>query len=247
MRVIPVLDLRGGLAVHARRGQRETYRPVRSVLDPSADPVRLADAFRDRLGLAELYVADLDAILGTGDNSPIIAKLTRRMRVLADAGIATPEGAQRLLGLGVARVVVGSETASGPEQIRAIVGAVGPGWVIASLDLVGRRVRWRASGAPEDPLEAAAELERCGVAEGIVLELDRVGSGSGVDPEFLGRLVRATPNLRWLAGGGVRDMGDLLVLRSCGVAGALVATALHEGTLTRADLERLPRADEGYR
>jgi phosphoribosylformimino-5-aminoimidazole carboxamide ribotide isomerase len=239
VRVIPVLDLRGGIAVHARRGARETYRPVRSVLAPSPDPLELAAAFRDRLGLRELYVADLDAILGTGHNAPVIAELARTMRVLADAGTARADEARQMLALGVARVVVGSETASGPEGIRAIVETLGAERLTVSLDLWGRRVRWRSPDAPRDPVGIAAEMEWFGVEECIVLELDRVGTKSGVDVGYLGHLVGTAPRIRWLAGGGVRDLADLLALRSCGIAGALVATALHEGTLTRADLERL--------
>jgi phosphoribosylformimino-5-aminoimidazole carboxamide ribotide isomerase len=34
------------------------------------------------------------------------------------------------------------------------------------------------------------------------------------------------------AGGGVRDDADLRALESAGAAGALVATALHEGRIT---------------
>lgn len=239
MRVIPVLDLRRGVAVHARRGERETYRPVRSVLAPSPDPLELARAFRDRLGLRELYVADLDAILGTGHNAPVIAELAREMRVLADAGTARAEEGRCLLELGVARVVVGSETASGLEEVRAIVETLGAERVTVSLDLWGRRVRWRNSDVLQDPAGIAAEMERFGVEECIALELDRVGTKSGIDVAYLGNLVRAAPRIRWLAAGGVRDLNDLLALRSCGIAGALVATALHEGTLTRADLARL--------
>ena len=48
MRIVPVLDLKGGVAVHAVRGERQSYAPVRSVLSPSADPVALARAFQER-------------------------------------------------------------------------------------------------------------------------------------------------------------------------------------------------------
>ena len=68
MRVVPVIDLKGGMAVHAVRGERERYRPVRSVItDDAGDPVALARAFASELGLDELYVADLDAIGGEGE------------------------------------------------------------------------------------------------------------------------------------------------------------------------------------
>ena len=64
MRVIPVIDLKGGVAVHAVRGERERYRPLRSRIAEGSDPVELTRAVRERFGLDELYVADLDAIAG---------------------------------------------------------------------------------------------------------------------------------------------------------------------------------------
>ena len=63
MRVVGVIDLKDGMAVHAVRGERERYRAVSSVITPDGgDPLALARAFRSQLGLEELYVADLDAI-----------------------------------------------------------------------------------------------------------------------------------------------------------------------------------------
>jgi len=79
MRVVPVIDLKAGTAVHAVRGERESYRPVRSVIaGADGDALALAHAFRAQLGLDELYVADLDAIGGAGD----------RERVAPDRAIA---------------------------------------------------------------------------------------------------------------------------------------------------------------
>src|SRR5947209_7775724 len=62
MRIIPVLDLKAGLAVHAVAGDRAYYQPIRSILHQGSDPIGLARAYRDKLGLSDLYVADLDAI-----------------------------------------------------------------------------------------------------------------------------------------------------------------------------------------
>ena len=71
MRVVGVIDLKDGTAVHAVRGERERYRPVSSVIaGDDGDPLALARAFRSELGLDDLYVADLDAIGGEGDHGP---------------------------------------------------------------------------------------------------------------------------------------------------------------------------------
>src|SRR6266513_2463434 len=66
MRVIGVLDLLGGCAVHARAGVREAYRPVLAVADApigTGDARALAQAYVNGLGVSERYVADLDVIL----------------------------------------------------------------------------------------------------------------------------------------------------------------------------------------
>ena len=79
MRVVPVIDLKDGTAVHAVRGERERYRPVRSALArEDGDPLALARAFRSTLGLDELYVADLDAIAGESERGPQAAVTTAR-------------------------------------------------------------------------------------------------------------------------------------------------------------------------
>ena len=74
MRVIGVIDLKDGVAVHAVRGERQSYRPVRSKLVEGAEPVAVARALH-ALGLRELYVADLDAILGRSPQETAVAEL----------------------------------------------------------------------------------------------------------------------------------------------------------------------------
>ncbi|MGQ0656986.1 MAG: HisA/HisF-related TIM barrel protein [Chromatiales bacterium] len=56
----------------------------------------------------------------------------------------------------------------------------------------------------------------------------------------------AAADRRIYAAGGVRNAGDLAALKAMDVAGALLATALHEGALTAADLSRF-MAQSPYR
>ena len=77
----------------------------------------------------------------------------------------------------------------------------------------------------------------------ILMTLGRVGSGAGPDLERLTRLRHAAPSQRLFAAGGVRGPADLLQLRDLGVAGALVATALHQGHITADLLDDLAGAN----
>jgi phosphoribosylformimino-5-aminoimidazole carboxamide ribotide isomerase len=235
MRVVGVIDLKDGMAVHAVRGERERYRPVQSVLTPDGgDPLALARALRSALGLAELYVADLDAITGAGGNDAVIAALAREMRVMVDAGVSEPQRARELLDLGAHRVVVGTETLPGPDALDALLPLRS---VVLSVDLRDGRLLSpdpRLAGLPA--LEAVERLHREGLREAIVLDLARVGSGAGLDMELIAGLHAAFPALVLLAGGGVRDAADLDALGEAGAAGALVATALHSGVIGAREL-----------
>ena len=86
MQAIPVIDLMGGQVVRARMGDRASYRPLESPLSPTSDPV---DVVRGLLGVfpfPTLYVADLDAIQGSGRQLPDVAPHSRRVSIIADVG-----------------------------------------------------------------------------------------------------------------------------------------------------------------
>jgi HisA/HisF family protein len=215
VRVVGVIDLKGGTAVHAVRGERERYRPI-------GDPLSLARRF----DVDELYVADLDAIAGTGRNDAVIAALAREVRVMVDAGVGEPDRARALLDLGVNRVVVGTETLADADALERLPDAV------LSLDLRDGRTLSRdpqLAGLPA--LDALARLRP--THEVIVLDLARVGASAGPDVALIAELHAAFPDLELLAGGGVRDDGDLRALADAGAAGALVATALLRGVIRR--------------
>ena len=235
MRVIPVLDLKGGVAVHAVRGQRQAYAPVQSVLAPSADPVVLARAFADRLGARACYVADLDAITGTGDHIPVIGELARLgLEVWLDSGTATAADAERAHRAGAARVIVGTETLRDPGELGAMARALGaPAPLVVSVDLRGGRL---LGGSPDVSALAPGAIASIAVDAGIetfiALDLAQVGSGEGPRLEAARALRRGSPRAQVLIGGGVRDHADLAALAAEGFAGALIATALHRGVIT---------------
>ena len=240
MRLIPVMDLRDGVVVHAVKGERKHYHSVESLLSPTADPLVVARAFRDKLGSSELYIADLDAIQGRGDHGQLIAELTQQVgaKLFVDAGVANAESALRLLAHGVAKVIIGSETLPGWDALGRIRGVVPSGRLVFSLDMQGGRVR---SSSPElaalSPLELLERVYTDGWQEVILLDLARVGTGAGVDRAMISQARTRFPGLAVLVGGGVRDVEELIELKELGVAGVLLATALHRGVITQKELQ----------
>jgi HisA/HisF family protein len=241
MRVVGVIDLKDGTAVHAVRGERERYRPVHSVIGgDDGDAPALARGFRDELGLDELYVADLDAIVGHGENGASIGALARGARVMVDAGVSEPTRAQALLDLGAHRVIVGTETLTSPDALDRLLAALPDGALVLSVDLrEGRVLSPDAQLSGLSALDAVARLQRDRLREAIVLDLARVGSGAGPDVALIAEIHVAFPGLELLAGGGVRSVEDLRALDAAGAAGALVATALHSGVIGPRELAEL--------
>lgn len=253
MQIIPVLDIAGGIAVHAQAGDRTRYAPLESDLAPGrvGDPAALLRAFHATLGLHECYVADLDAIQGGAVQRALIRELAEfhtgfSGALMVDAGTNLPEGALEVLSCGASEVVVGLETLQSFSALGAIVGLVGSSRVVFSLDLrlgnpILHAAMQDAQGAGPEAVSLAEQAAAAGVASILVLDLGRVGTGCGVDLGLLESLRRRLPQLRLLAGGGVLTRLDLERMRDAGCDAALVASALHSGRLAAADLAAVAR------
>jgi phosphoribosylformimino-5-aminoimidazole carboxamide ribotide isomerase len=235
MRIIPVIDLRAGEAVHGVGGNRARYEPVASAITPTlGDALALAQAYAAVLRTSEMYVADLDAIGGGPVQYPMHQRLSRISRSWIDAGVRTEDDACSLIDAGADRVVVGLETMSSFEVLQRIVRRLGADRVVFSLDL--------KEGVPMAPADALREMTPrelarrsvdAGVATVIVLDLSRVGNSSGVDDAMMREMRAALPGVDLIAGGGVRHGEDLERLAAAGANGALVATAVHRGVIGR--------------
>lgn len=242
MRIIPVIDLMGGGVVRGIAGRRAEYRPIVSQLTDSTDPIDVARAFRDHLGLTDLYLADLDAIAGAAPALSVYANLRALgCRLSVDAGVRALRQAQPLAGSGIDRIVIGLETITGPAELGRLVAALGSARIVFSLDLRDGRPLGNAAAWEDADAEAIARRAiAAGVRAMIVLDLARVGVGAGLGTEQLcQRLHDAFPEVELIAGGGVRNVGDLQRLAECGVQAALVASALHDGRIGNGELSRL--------
>lgn len=244
MRLIPVIDLLDDHAVHAVKGMREHYRPVQSVVCSTSDPLALAVALRDRMSLQEIYIADLNAIQGfsTTRHRPLIQTLCglEGVRIILDAGTSHAEDVESWLEAGVHKVVVGSETLYRLKDLSDIPAQIQNNRLIFSLDLKNGRILSRCREFKAmTPEKALRQLQGTGWEELILLDLNRVGSRLGVDTSLATSLHSQFPDFRLLIGGGVAKPEDLEALKSAGVSGVLVGTALHNGTINARHIGRL--------
>lgn len=249
MRVIGVIDIRGGLAVHASGGSRDGYRPVRRIADVEISPGSVAGlvaAYREEFGIEELYIADLDAIAGGEPHHRLIADAAALSAgaIWLDAGVSSVPAARRARAVGASRVIVGLETLESWEALSAICTELGSMSVVFGLDLrAGAPVTAAASAIETEPAEMIARRAfEQGVTKIVVLDLARIGRAEGVDYKLIRRLRAMLPQVEIVAGGGIGSTEDLDALAGAGCDAALVATALHDGRIRRDQLHaRLTR------
>jgi uncharacterized protein related to proFAR isomerase len=233
MQVIPVVDIRGGLVVRATGGDRAAYQPIATPLAVGSDPVAVVHGLLQLFPFGQLYVADLDGIAGTPPDRATILRLTATfpdLQLWVDNGAGGPEDARGLLARERVTAVIGSETWREPERLAELAAAF-PGRLALSLDFRGEAFLGPAA------LLAQPETWPDRI---IVMTLARVGGGQGPDLARLARIAAlAGPHRKVYAAGGVRDANDLFALRAAGAAGALVATALHAGTIEAGDPDQI--------
>jgi len=209
------MDLKNGIVVHAFRGEREKYEPIEkfSRVVKSSNPLEILEALKVR----ELYVADLDAIEGRGNNFGIIRMLSQRTDVMADCGVRSEEELEIVRALGCTPVL-GTETA----EKRLFERAEG---CVASVDMIEGRIL----GGWRDLKEALCFLNETPVREVIILDISRVGTKRGWKREELEEILSLSEK-PVIIGGGVRK-DDLDFLSSCGVSGVLLSTSVHLGEI----------------
>ncbi len=242
-RIVPVIDLRGGQAVHAVGGRRDQYQPLRSIWQASPRPIPLAIALRDGLGLEGLYLADLDAIAGGPPSVELYRELADLgLELWIDAGLREVRSAGHLLDLALPKLnaVIGLESVSGPDRLASMIERIRPDRTIFSLDLFDGHPRFSldADWKTDDPIEIADRAISEGVERLILLELTRVGTGRGIGTHrLLTRLRDEYPDVEISVGGGISSIEEIQELRRVGASGVLVGSAIHDGRIGRREIE----------
>jgi phosphoribosylformimino-5-aminoimidazole carboxamide ribotide isomerase len=259
MDLFPAIDLREGRSVRLIQGD---FSRERAYGDPVASAEEMVAA-----GATHLHVVDLDAAR-TGDpvNREVIAAICAKVAdkgvfVQCGGGIRDEAAAEALLGLGVARVVLGTAAVERPGLVRRLARRF-PGRIAVALDysrggssevsrpmpaggsavsLAHARVAvrgWTAVSG-ESLLDVLACFEDAGAAAVMCTDVGRDGMLSGPDIPGLSALLDAT-QMEVVASGGVASVADLVNLAHLGrpgrrLAGVIVGMALREHKLSLAE------------
>ena len=225
MKIIPVIDLKGGVVVHARQGLRQQYQPINSNLCQSPNIYQVIEAFLGVYDFDTIYIADLNAITHQGDHERLIAKvLTCFPHIL----FWIDSGYQRFINYPDNYLpVLGSECYNDNS--------------VSELQAFNKRFILSLDYSISEALGAKSLFSDQDLWPDtlIIMTLNRVGSNQGPDLDKLDWFCRQYPHKHFVAAGGIRNADDLHALKRVGVQQALIASALHSRIINREDIKNL--------
>jgi phosphoribosylformimino-5-aminoimidazole carboxamide ribotide isomerase len=230
MIIYPAIDLKGGQCVRLHKGDMDRSTVYND--NPAAQAVEWA-----RAGFSWLHVVDLDGAVG---GKPVNAGAVRAILSAADlpvqlgGGIRSLEQIEGWLAEGVSRVILGTAAVKNPALVREAC-RLFPDQIVVGIDARGTRVAVEG-WVEESDLEAAtlaAHFEDAGVAAIIYTDIERDGTGKGLNMATTITLARAT-RIPVIASGGVATLSDVRAVRAAsvhGVSGVIIGTALYDGAI----------------
>lgn len=230
MHIIPVLDLSKGIVVHAVQGNRNLYRPIISKLCSSSNPLDIINCFLKLYPFKKIYIADLDALEQSNDNTNTIKSICKEfpnLDIWLDTGTSLINHYLENSGFDKLRLILSTESLNSTQALESFINHYNQHNFIMSIDFKSNEIL-----GPKEPLQKRQHWP----LDIIILNLDYVGTNEGISiPEQLNSLdLFRTHNTFY--GGGIRDKKDIYKLEKLGFIGALISTSLHKMTINKDDL-----------
>ena len=242
MIIYPAIDIRGGRCVRLTEGRFDAETVF------ADDPAEMALKWAG-MGAEFLHLVDLDgALAGEGKNVPVIERILQSVNIPVQlgGGIRNLETIEKLLALGVTRLILGSAAVKNPQLVEEACKKY-PGHIAVGIDAKNGDVAiegW-GQGSGVAATELAKKMAAYGVETIIYTDISRDGMLSGVNVEATAALARAC-GVPIIASGGVASIEDIRRVKAVeadGVQGCIIGKAIYTGAV---DLkEALALAKEG--
>ena len=230
MIVIPAIDLKEGKCVRLEQGLMDRDTVFND--DPAAQALEW-----QAQGAELLHIVDLDgAFAGEPKNRSAIEAIIKAIAIPAQlgGGIRDIPTIEAYLGLGLARVIIGTAAQRNPELVREAC-AKFPGRIVVGIDARDGMVAvqgW-AEVTGITAVELAKKFEGFGVSAIIYTDISRDGMLQGPNIEATRTLAESVA-IPVIASGGVsslKDIKNLMGIEASGVSGVITGKAVYTGAI----------------
>ena len=241
MNLYPAIDLKDGNCVRLLRGEMDAATVFNN------DPGDQARAFKDA-GFKKIHLVDLNgAFEGKPVNAAAVESILANTDVPAQlgGGIRDLKTIEMWLDKGISRVILGTIALRDPQIVKDACKAF-PGHIAIGIDARDSMVAvegW-AETSETSALDLAQKFEDAGVEAIIYTDIDRDGALQGVNVEATAALAEKI-SIPVIASGGVasiKDVEELLKVKSSGIEGVIIGRALYDGRIDPAAALKLVEA-----
>jgi phosphoribosylformimino-5-aminoimidazole carboxamide ribotide isomerase len=243
MIIYPAIDIRGGRCVRLVEGRldRETV-----YFD---DPAEVAGVW-EKKGAPWLHVVDLDGSFGgSPKNIQVVKKIREKVSIPIQlgGGIRDLETIEKLLTIGINRVILGTVAVKNPDLVARAIEKFGAEAVVLGLDARDGKVAiegWDIT-SEKSAVELALEMKALGVIRIIYTDISRDGTLKGVNVRGVAEMAEKT-GISIIASGGVSTLDDLREVKklfNTGVEGAIMGKSLYEKTVALEDALKLAKGE----
>lgn len=228
--VIPAIDLRGGQVVRLIQGdpgKKTVYSD-----NPEETALRWLEA-----GAKWIHVVNLDGAFEDYDQANLaslinIVSLPAEFNIQFGGGIRSLSDIQRILEMGVQRVVLGTLALDPRFSLSYVIKMYGDDRIVVGIDARDGKVRIRGwtESTNYDPFTLGRKLYDEGVRNVVYTNISKDGMGSGVDIQTSKRLAEET-GLSVVASGGVATIEDVRAARKANLGGVIIGRALYENQI----------------
>jgi len=251
MDIYPAIDLKGGKCVRLTQGRFEEATIY------AEDPLKMARHWQSQ-GAKRLHVVDLDgARMGhpSNQNLDVLRQILRQvgLPVQFGGGIRSAEVVERMLRMGVARVVISTVAVRDAPVAQGIFTVYGEAVAVAvdARDGMVATHGWQQTTV-ESAVEFTHRMIQLGAKRFILTDIARDGMLEGVNLDALKRFLSAAPGHPVIASGGVTTLQDIDALDDLQrtsyplLEGVIIGKALYAGKLALPDvLARTRPASQG--
>ncbi|MFX1303936.1 MAG: HisA/HisF-related TIM barrel protein [Promethearchaeota archaeon] len=241
-KIVPVIDILNSNVVHAKKGERNRYKPLKSYLFQSSNPVEIIRIIKRKFNFNEFYIADLDSILKKAPNFQILNEILEisDIDVIVDPGITDLKDLLQFSKFKIKSLILGLETIKNFKLISQSLEVLNQDNIIISIDMFKGQILSNAKDIKnQNPIMLIKKIESLGIKTIILLDLYRVGQKiGGIPPLYLDILDNFNGNV--FVGGGIKNYRDLLKYKQKNFSGVLIATALYDGTINIKELKNFP-------
>ncbi|MFW9928874.1 MAG: HisA/HisF-related TIM barrel protein [Candidatus Thorarchaeota archaeon] len=232
-KVIPVIDILNSKAVHALKGERDKYKPLKTYLSESDQPIEIIRKLKHEFKFSTFYIADLDAITKKKPNLKFISEVSKMkgVEIMIDLGITHYEDLLKFKDYSLDYLIIGLETLGSMEILNEIVNSLGDRAIIFSLDMYNEKLITGINTLKKKtPLTIVNEIQDFGISQIILLDLYKVGQKlGGLSSLYLE--IRKQFDGKIYVGGGIKNYQDIEMYFNYHFSGVLIGTALYDGSI----------------